>query len=116
MAISNFVSRCLIDEPPVIYGDGEQTRGFTYVSDVVEANRTILGSDAVAREVLNIGSTDNITSIHLAEKIRDQLAPDLELVYEPAREADADHTQGDVSKARELIGYEPTYDIREGIK
>ncbi|WP_435063659.1 GDP-mannose 4,6-dehydratase [Halobaculum sp. EA56] len=115
MAISNFVSRCLNGEPPVIYGDGEQTRDFTYIEDVVEANRALLESDAADGEVMNIGSTDNITITRLAEEIRDQLAPELELVYEEAREADAKHTHADVSKARELIGYEPTYDIREGV-
>ena len=116
MAISNFVSRCLNGEPPVIYGDGEQTRDFTYVSDVVEANRALLCDDAPDGEVLNIGSTDNIRIAELAAEIRDQLDPGLDLVYEETREADARHTHADVSKAREVIGYEPTYDIAEGVE
>ena len=115
MAISNFVSRCLNGKPPVVYGDGEQTRDFTYVDDVVEANRALLESDAADGEVMNIGSTDNITITRLAEEIRDQLAPELELVYEETREADARHTHADVSKARELIDYEPSRDIRKGV-
>ena len=115
MAISNFVSRCLNGEPPVIYGDGTQTRDFTSVEDVVAANRTLLGSDAADGEVLNVGSTDTIQIRELAEVIRDRLAPDLEIVYESAREADAEHTHADVSKARERLGYEPTTDIRTGI-
>jgi len=115
MAISNFVSRCLAGEPPVIYGDGKQTRDFTYVDDVVEANRTLLAADEADGEALNVGSTDNIEIRELAEVIRDQLAPDLELVFEDAREADAEHTHADVTKARELIGYEPSTDIRTGV-
>ena len=116
MAISNFVSRCLAGEPPVIYGDGRQTRDFTYVDDVVEANRTLLSSDEADGEALNVGSTDNIEIGKLAEVIRDQLAPELDLVFADAREADAEHTHADVTKARELIGYEPTTDIRSGVE
>lgn len=60
MAIPNFVSRCLNGEPPVVYGDGTQTREFTFMQDVVEANVTLLSEDAADGEVVNIGSTDNI--------------------------------------------------------
>ena len=115
MAISNFVSRCVNGEPPVIYGDGQQTRDFTYVADVVDANRTLLESDAADGDVLNIGSSDNISIQELAETVRDQLAPELEIEYEPAREADAEHTHASVEKAGELIGYEPSRTIAEGV-
>ena len=115
MAISNFVSRCMNDEPPIIYGDGTQTRDFTYIDDVVEANVTLLDTDAADGQALNIGSTDNIAIKTLAEEIRDQLAPDLDLVYEERHDADAEHTHADTSRARELLGYEPTHTIREGV-
>ncbi len=115
MAISNFVSRCVNGEAPVIYGDGQQTRDFTYVADVVDANRTLLESDAADGEVLNIGSSDNISIQELAETVRDQLAPELAIKYESAREADAEHTHASVAKARELIGYEPSRTIAEGV-
>ncbi|MFC7041678.1 NAD-dependent epimerase/dehydratase family protein [Halonotius sp. GCM10025705] len=115
MAISNFVSRCLNGEPPVIYGDGTQTRDFTYVADVVDANRTLLKSDAADGDVLNIGSSDNISIQELAETVRDQLAPELEIMYESAREADAQHTHASVEKAGEVIGYEPSRTITEGV-
>lgn len=116
MAISNFVSNCLNGEPPVIYGDGTQTRDFTYIDDVVEANLTLLASDAADGEVLNIGSTINIKIRTLAEIIRDELAPELEIEYAERFEADAEHTHADITKGRELLGYEPTTDIREGIE
>ena len=115
MAISNFVSRCMNGEPPVIYGDGEQTRDFTYIDDIVRANETLLDTDAADGEVMNIGSTDNIDIKSLAEVIRDEIAPDLTLEYADRFEADADHTHADISKANELIGYEPTHTIREGV-
>jgi UDP-glucose 4-epimerase len=116
MAISNFVSRCINGEPPVIYGDGTQTRDFTDADDVVRANRTLLTSDAADGEVLNIGSTDNISIQALAEEIRDQLAPDLEIEYTEGYDVDAEHTHAGTEKAHELIGYEPTHTIREGVE
>lgn len=115
MAISNFVSRCLNGKSPIIYGDGTQTRDFTYIDDVVEANRTLLTSAAANGEVLNIGSTGTIEIRDLAELIRDELAPSQDIVFEEAREAETEHTHADVSKAREMIGYEPTTDIRDGV-
>ena len=115
MAISNFVSRCLNGDPPVIYGDGTQTRDMTYVEDILAANRTLLSTDAADGEVMNVGSTDNIAIETLAEEIRDQLAPDLELEYTEGYDVDADHTHASIDKAADLIGYEPTHTIREGV-
>jgi len=115
MAISNFVSRCINGESPVIYGDGTQTRDFTYIDDVINANRTLLGSDAADGEAVNIGSTDNIAIRTLAEEIREQLAPELALEFADRYDADAEHTHADTTKARELLGYDPAYTIREGV-
>ena len=69
MAISNFVSRCFNGEPPVIYGDGKQTRDFTYIDDVVDANRMLLTDGSVDGNVMNIGSSDNISIQELAEVV-----------------------------------------------
>jgi len=115
MAVSNFVSRCMNGEPPVVYGDGTQTRDFTYVDDVVAANRTLLDTDAADGEALNVGSTDTIEIRELAAVVRDRIDPDLEIVHDEARDADAEHTHAAVGKARERIGYEPTHDIVEGV-
>jgi len=116
MAISNFVSRCMNNESPIVYGDGTQTRDFTYIEDIVDANMALLESDEADGEVLNIGSSDNIEIRALAIEVRDQLAPKLELEYAERYDADAEHTHADVSKAREIIGYSPEYTIREGVK
>ncbi len=116
MAMTNFVSRCLHGEPPVIYGDGQQTRDFTYVEDIRRVNEQLLGDDSADGEIVNIGSTDNIDILTLAETVRDEIDPDLDIVFDDAREGDAEHTHADVTKARELLGYQPTYDIREGVR
>ncbi|MFA1612255.1 SDR family NAD(P)-dependent oxidoreductase [Halobellus rubicundus] len=115
MAISNFVSRCLNDEPPIIYGDGEQTRDFTYIDDVVEANLVLLETDAADGETMNIGSNDNISIRELAEYVVDETGADVDIIHDEAKDADARHTHADVSKAEELIDYEPSTDIREGV-
>ena len=116
MAMTNFVSRCLHGEPPVIYGTGEQTRDFTYVEDIRRVNEQLLTDDGADGEILNIGSTDNIDIQTLAEVIRDEIDPSLDIVYDDPREGDAEHTHANVSKANDLLGYEPTVDIREGVR
>jgi UDP-glucose 4-epimerase len=116
MAISNFVSRCFNGESPIIYGNGSQTRDFTFVDDILAANRALLGTDAADGEVMNIGSTDNISIKQLAEEVRDQLAPDVELNYDERFAADAEHTHASIEKANDLIGYEATTTIREGVR
>ncbi len=116
MAMTNFVSRCLHGEPPEIYGDGAQTRDFTYVDDVVRVNTQLLADDSADGEILNIGSTDNIDVLTLAKTIRDAIDPELDLVFTDERPGDAAHTHADVSKANRLLDYEPTVDIREGVE
>ncbi|ACV11315.1 NAD-dependent epimerase/dehydratase [Halorhabdus utahensis DSM 12940] len=115
MAISNFVSRAINDEAPVVYGDGSQIRDFTYIEDIVEANVRLLSTDAADGEAVNIGSNGTIEIKTLAEEIRDQLAPELELEYAERHDADAEATHADVSKAAALLGYEPSTSIREGV-
>jgi UDP-glucose 4-epimerase len=116
MAISNFVSRCIKGNPPVVYGDGSQTRDFTYIDDVVDANRKLLTDDSADGEIMNIGSTDNIDILTLAKTVRDEIDPTLEIEFTDRHDSDAEHTHSDISKANELIGYEPSRDIREGVK
>ena len=115
MAISNFVSRCTRGLSPEIYGDGKQTRDFTYIDDIVNANQQLLTDDSADGEIMNIGSTDNIDIATLAEVVRDKIDPTLNIKYTDAREGDAEHTHADISKATKLIGYEPSRDIREGV-
>jgi UDP-glucose 4-epimerase len=113
MVISNFVSRCLNGESLVVYEDGTQTRDFTFIEDIVEANVTLLSEDAADGEAFNIGSTDNIEILTLTKEIRDQIAPELE--FAERHDTDAEHTH-DSSKAREMSCYEPTRTIREGVE
>ena len=115
MAISNFVSRCVTGESPVIYGDGEQTRDFTYIDDIIAANLRLLETDAADGEILNIGSTDNITITELATHVISETGTDVEPVYQAGKEVDARHTHANISKAQRLLGYEPSTEIRDGV-
>ena len=115
MAISNFVSRCVNGDPPVIYGDGEQTRDFTYIDDIVDVNVALLETDKADGETLNVGSGGNITIRELAEYVIQETGADVEIEYADARAADARHTHADVSKAEAVVGYAPSVSIREGV-
>jgi UDP-glucose 4-epimerase len=115
MAITNFTSRCLNGDPPVIYGDGEQTRDFTHVADIVDANLALLDTDAADGEVVNVGSGERITINDLAAHIVAETGTGLDPVHDEAKEADARHSRADVSKAERLFGYEPAIGIRDGV-
>jgi UDP-glucose 4-epimerase len=116
MAISNFITRCLDRQPPVVYGDGTQTRDFTFIDDIVTVNERLLSTDAADGEVLNVGSTDRIEIQTLAETVRDAVAPTMDIQYGDRHAADNDHTHASVAKARRLLGYEPAYTVREGVE
>ena len=115
MAISNFVSRSLNNRSPVVYGDGEQTRDFTYIDDVVTANLQLLETDAADGEVINIGSTDTISINELVDHVIAETGTEVEPEHVAAKDVDARHTHADISKAQRLFGYEPSTEIRDGV-
>ncbi|RQG91509.1 NAD-dependent epimerase/dehydratase family protein [Natrarchaeobius halalkaliphilus] len=115
MAITNFTSRCLNGDPPIVYGDGQQSRDFTYIDDIVDANLSLLETSDCDGEVVNVGSTRTITIEELANHVIAETNAAVGIEYADAREADARHTHADVTKAGELLDYEPTTGIRDGV-
>lgn len=109
--ISRFISALLNDEQPVIYGDGEQTRDFVYVNDVVSAN--ILASRAMPG-VYNIACSKSISLNTLAVVIGEILDKPVVPRYEPARAGDIKHSLADISRAKGM-GYIPRYDLRDAL-
>jgi len=111
-----FIGRALNSEPPVIFGDGDQTRDFTHVSDVVQTNLLASKLEAPIGEVLNIG-TGRQTSINGLARIVLELTgrTDLIPVYDPPRPGDIKHALADISKAKELLGYEPKVSLHQGL-
>ncbi|PYT00012.1 MAG: nucleoside-diphosphate-sugar epimerase [Acidobacteria bacterium] len=115
-ACAIFSSRLLNDESPLIYEDGDQTRDFVSVHDIVRANLLALNSSAADYQVLNVG-TGRATSIKfIAEVIARGLGKEIEPdVTEQFREGDIRHCIADISKARNLLGYEPTVTLEDGL-
>ncbi len=113
MVIPAFISRVLSGAAPVVFGDGEQSRDFTFIQDVVNANIRAAESDATG--VFNIGSGRNITINQLAELIIKFLQKDLGPAYDKPRPGDAKHTLADVSKA-EIFSYKPEWSLEDGLK
>ncbi len=113
--IPSFIGKMLKKENPVVFGDGEQSRDFLYVFNVVEAN--ILASQAknVSGEVFNIGSGERTSVNSLAVKLNDVLNKEFKPVYEEPRSGDIKHSYADISKARKMLKYEPSVSFSEGL-
>jgi nucleoside-diphosphate-sugar epimerase len=116
--VPRFVMACLAGSAPEVHGDGEQSRDFTYIDDVVEAN--LLAGQAPERargRAMNVGGGHEPTSVNRVLEIVAELTdatPEPE--HTPSREGDVRRTEADVSLARQLIGYEPKVDIAEGLR
>ena len=114
--IAIFCTRLLNDLPPVLYEDGEQTRDFVHVSDIVRANLLALQTDAADYQAINVG-TGRPTSVRtvsnlLAQGLGLDLEPEIVAKY---REGDIRHCVADISKAKSLLGYEPQVSLEQGI-
>jgi UDP-glucose 4-epimerase len=116
--IPRFTVACLTGEPPVIHGDGEQARDFTYIGDVVEANVLVANApERAAGRVLNVAGGRKPTSINrLLALIAAELGVEPNPANDPPREGDIRLSEADVSLVRELIGYEPGVGIEDGIR
>jgi nucleoside-diphosphate-sugar epimerase len=115
--IPRFTVACLDGGTPVIYGDGEQARDFTYIDDVVEANvRAALSPQRAAGRVLNVAGGRKPTSVNrLLAMIAAEIGVEPKAVHDPPREGDIRMSEADVSLGRDLIAYEPAVGIDEGI-
>ena len=116
LAISIFTGKMLNNEPITIFGDGEQTRDFTYIEDVVKVNMKLLDTNRADGKVMNIGSGNRISVNDLATNLKEIIGSFSELKYDEVQRGDAKHTLADVGLAKELIGYEPAVNIEEGLR
>ena len=113
--ISVFAEQARADEPLTVEGDGEQTRDFVHVSDVVRANLRAATTDHVG-EAFNVGTGERVTIRELAETVREVAGADSEIVHVDGRAGDVRHSCANVDKARALLGYEPAVGLREGLR
>lgn len=114
--IPKFIKMLLNDEKPTINGDGKQSRDFTYIENVIEANlKACLASSEVAGEAYNIAYGGREYLIDVFYGLTKALQVDVEPIFGPNRKGDIRHSNADISKAREMLGYEPEWDFERGI-
>jgi UDP-N-acetylglucosamine 4-epimerase len=105
------------NQPATIHGDGEQTRDFTFVDNAVQANiKAFFASEKAGNEVYNIACGDRISVNKLWHDLKDAAGSSLAPIYGPTRQGDVRDSLANVSKANELLGYEPQFTVREGLK
>src|SRR5258707_2979520 len=112
-----FISAMLADRPPVIYGDGTQSRDFTYIDNVVQGNllACVANPDKVAGQVINLACGDSISLLDLVESVNKLLGKTISPTFAEARPGDIKHSRADISKAGQLLGYEPIVSFQEGL-
>lgn len=113
-ALPTFMRQALNDNPLTVYGDGSQTRSFMYVEDLVEGVWRLSQSDYV--EPVNIGNPEEITILEFAKEIIELTDSDSEIVFEELPKDDPQVRQPDIKKAKEVLGWEPKYNRKEGLK
>ena len=109
-----FITRTLNRKSPIIFGDGLQTRDFTFVKDVVQAN--VLAMESPAEGVFNIACGHQITLNDLADRIMEIIGIEVKKVYDLPRKGDVRDSLADITYAREMLGYEPRFDLNSGLK
>jgi nucleoside-diphosphate-sugar epimerase len=115
-AIPLFVSALMRDKPPTIFDDGEQSRGFTYIENVMQANWLAANAKETHGEAANISTKNAVTVNTVVNTIRKLLGKEnIKPVYVPPRPGDIKQSLADVRRAKELIGYEPFVSFEEGI-
>ena len=114
--ISKFATALLTEQTPVIYGDGEQSRDFTFIDNVVDANLRAAEAPQASGHVMNLGVGRRITLNGLLEEMQKALGTNLPPEYREMRAGDVRHSLADISRAQKLIGYEPIVHLAEGLK
>ena len=114
--IPKFIKMILENKQPTIYGDGKTTRDFTYVENVVKANLLACeADDRVSGEHINIACGESISLKELVNIINEITGKNINPVFGPERPGDVKHSLADITKARNLLGYEPTISVKDGI-
>ena len=114
--IPKFIKQLLSGEQPTIHGDGKQSRDFTYIDNIIEGNlRACVSSDDAAGEVYNIGAGGREYLIDIYYSICDALDVKREPLFDEPRKGDIRDSNADISKAKKMLGYNPSYDFSTGV-
>jgi nucleoside-diphosphate-sugar epimerase len=114
--ISVFASALIENRSPKVYGDGEQTRDFTYVANVVDGVLRACDAAGASGEVINVATGGRISLNQLFREMRDLIGASVEPAYEETRAGDVRDSQADITKARTLLNYEPIVSFEEGLR
>ena len=114
--LAKFIPAVLEDRQPTIYGDGTQSRDFTYVANVVEANLLACTTPGIAGEAFNAACGDRITVNSMLDQVNKLAGKSIAAIYAPVRTGDILHSQADVSKARRMMGYKAKMSFEEGLR
>ena len=114
--IPRFIDAVLRGEPVVVYGDGSQSRDFTYVGNAVDATIAAATASRAAGQVFNVACGERRTLLQLLETLEDLLEDRIETRFEPTRVGDVQHSQASIERAREVLGYVPQVGFKEGLK
>jgi len=111
-----FITQIIQGERPVIFGDGEQSRDFTYVANIVEANRLAIEAPEISGEIINAACGSKTTVNQLFQSIKQILQKDIDPIHQDPRPGDIRHSFADITKAREVLKYEPKISLIEGLQ
>ncbi|XP_058758211.1 UDP-glucuronic acid decarboxylase 2-like [Vicia villosa] len=111
--VSNFVAQALRKDPLTVYGDGKQTRSFQYVSDLVEGLMRLMEGEHVGP--FNLGNPGEFTMLELAQVVQETIDPNAKIEFRPNTEDDPHKRKPDISKAKELLGWQPSVSLRQGL-
>jgi nucleoside-diphosphate-sugar epimerase len=114
--IPNFINALADGRQPVVYGDGEQSRDFTYVGNVVEGNVLAMSAEGVAGKLFNVAAGDRTSLNQLLEHLKELIGAGVEARYEDPRPGNVKHSQADVSAAERDMGYRPQVSVEEGLR
>jgi len=115
-AIPAFVTAILKDQPPTVFGDGEQSRDFTYVDNVVEANLLAARVEHTAGDVLNIACGQAVTVNETIDVINATVGKNIKPLYDAPRPGDVKHSLADITLAQQIIGYKPLISFKQGLE
>ncbi len=112
--VSNFVAQALRGIPLTVYGEGQQTRSFCYVSDLVNGLMRLMNGEHTGP--INLGNPDEYTILELAQAVQNLINPDAEIKFEPLPADDPRRRRPDITKAQTLLNWEPTIPLQDGLK
>jgi len=114
--VSNFIMQALRGEPLTLYGDGQQTRSFCYVDDLVEGMMRLMDADDAHTGPINLGNPGEFTIRQLAETVAELVGSNTDIVFKPLPEDDPMQRCPDITLARSALDWEPTIQLREGLQ